>query len=185
MLTRAQADEKVRSLIKNQNLYKHCLAVEAAMREYAQHFNRSEAEIERWGIAGLIHDADWEAYPDKHPNVTLSWLNEVGESDELQNAVASHGFSFNVEAKTLMAKTLRSVDELTGLIVAVALVKGGKLSEVTQESVLKKWGVTGFAKGVKREEIDRGASEIGKTREDHVVIVLRALKGITSQLGFK
>ena len=182
MITRNQIDQKVRELIKNKNLYKHCLAVETAMRAYARHFGIPENEHEKWGIVGLVHDADWEAFPDKHPTVITAWLEEVNAPEDVVNAVAAHGFNFGIPAKTLMAKTIRAVDELTGLIVAVSLVKGGKITDVTPESVLKKWNVTGFARGVNREDIDRGAEAIGINRFDHVRIVLKAMQGITREL---
>lgn len=184
MITRSQAWQEVNELIENQNLVKHCLAVEAAMRAYADHFQVPEAERQNWAVAGLIHDADWEKYPDQHPNMIIEWLKENGADPSVVNAVASHGFEFDVEPQTLMAKTLRAVDELTGLIVAVTLVRESKkLADVTVESVRKKWGTTGFAKGVKREDIERGAVEIGVELDDHIATVLKAMQETADELG--
>src|SRR4030067_974145 len=140
MITRDQAWQKVQELMANQNLIKHTLAVEAAMKAYAEHFGVPKAEREMWQVAALLHDADYEKYPERHPQVTIDWLKEQNAPEEVINAVASHGFNFEVEAKTLMAKTLRAVDELTGLIVAVALVRPSrKLADVDAAAGLKKW----------------------------------------------
>lgn len=184
MISRNQAFGKLQSLVSNKNLIKHCLAVEAAMLAYADYFNvQNKKEREKWAIAGLIHDADWERYPDKHPQIIVNWLKEEGAPGDLVNAVASHGFEFGIEAKTLMAKVLRAVDELTGLIVAVALVKGRSLDRVSVKSVLKKWKDKRFAGGVKREDIEKGAKEIGVSLEKHIEIVLEGMKRIKSDLG--
>ncbi len=184
MITREVAFQKVDELISNPNLIKHCLAVEAAMNAYADYFKVSTAEKEEWAIAGLLHDADWERFPTEHPQIITQWLQEQNENEDLQNAIAAHGFNFNVEAKTLMAKTLRAVDELTGLVVAVTLVRASKkLADVDVESVLKKWHVAGFAKGVNRDDIEKGAAEIGVPLTEHIQIVLKAMQDISGDLG--
>lgn len=184
MITRSQATDKVNELISNNNLKKHCYAVEAAMGAYADYFKVSPDEKEQWMLAGLLHDADWEKYPDQHPQVVIKWLQEQGASDDFINAIAAHGFNFNIEAQTLMAKTLRAVDELTGLIVAIALVRESKkLADVTVESIVKKWKTTGFAKGVNRSDIERGAQEINMSLNEHINIVLTTMQAIASRLG--
>lgn len=183
MITRDQAWKKLNQMIKNQNLIKHCLAVEAAMVAYTEHFKISDSEEEKWAIAGLIHDADWEKYPDQHPHVIIQWLREQQADENLINAIAAHGFNFNIEANSLMAKTLRAVDELTGLIVAVALVKDKKLANVAVESVKNKWTKKEFARGVKREDIARGAAEIGVPLDTHIEIVLQAMQRSAKELG--
>lgn len=183
MITRSQAFSKVTTLIKNQNLVKHCLGVEAAMLGYATYFHISQEQQEMWAVAGLIHDADWEKFPDKHPKVVAQWVVDNGGGEDLVNAIEAHGFEFGIAPKTLMAKTLRAVDELTGLIVAVALVKDKQLKNVTIESIRKKWGTTGFAKGVKRTDIEKGAEEIGVPLEQHIEIVLSAMRAVAPSLG--
>jgi putative nucleotidyltransferase with HDIG domain len=184
MLSREEAWKKINELINNPNLIKHCLAVEAGMAAYADYFKVSGEEKEKWQVAGLLHDADYEKYPDKHPKVILEWLEEKGVGEDLINAVASHGFGFDVEPKTLMAKVLRAVDELTGLIVAVALVRESKkIADVRVKSVLRKWKDKSFAAGVKREDIERGAEDIGVDLQEHIAIVLQAMQGISDQLG--
>lgn len=170
--------------VSNPNLVKHCLAVEAAMMAYADYFQVDLNEKEKWAIAGLIHDADWEKYPDQHPQVVVQWLRDNRVPDDLINAVEAHGFEFGVEPGSLMARVLRAVDELTGLIVAVALVRENKkLSEVTVDSVMKKWHARAFAKGVNRADIERGAREIEMPLEEHVELVLEAMQNISDGLG--
>ena len=97
MVTRKLAWEKVNDLIGNKNLVKHCLAVEAAMLAYADYFKIPEKDKEMWSVAGLIHDADWEKYPEEHPQVIINWLKEQDADKDLINAVAAHGFEFEVE----------------------------------------------------------------------------------------
>ncbi len=182
MITRDQAYSKLIELISNPNLIKHCLAVEAAMLGYAQHFNIPQEEHESWAIAGLIHDADWEAHPDEHPKVISSWLMAQNVAPQIINAVEAHGFAFNVEPESLMARTLRAVDELTGLITAVAMVKGKSLAAVTVESVLKKWPEKKFAAGASREDIERGAKELDIPLDQHIQIVLSSMQKISDTL---
>lgn len=184
MITRDKAFQKAQELIKNKNLVKHCLAVEAAMLAYAEKFNIDERDKEKWAVAGIIHDADYEKHPNKHPLIIVQWLREENAGEVLVNAVEAHGFEFDIPAKTQMAKTLRAVDELTGLIVAVALVRDSKkLADVTADSVLKKWNAKAFAKGVKREDIEKGAKEINMPLKEHIQIVLSAMQKISDQLG--
>jgi len=184
MLSREQAYQKLIELVSNQNLIRHCLGVEAAMLEYAKKFNiTDQKELEKWAVAGLIHDADWQAYPDKHPKVILEWLKEQGASEDIINAVASHGPDFGVEPKILMAKTLRAVDEVTGFIVAVALIKGKDLENVTVESITKKWKKKDFARGVDRAFVEQSIKDLGVELTDHFETVLTAMKKIKTKLG--
>ena len=183
MITRKQAWEKLNELIENQNLIKHCLAVEAAMHTYAEYFKIPEVEHELWRIAGLLHDADWEKNPEKHPQIIAQWLKEQQAPEDLINAIEAHGFEFGVEPKAIMAKTIRAVDELTGLIVAVALIKDRKLSNVTVESIKNKWNTKAFARGVKRADITRGAQELDIPLDQHIKIVLTAMQNNAEVLG--
>ena len=183
MVSRHLAWEKLNQMLDNANLVKHCLAVEAAMLAYAQYFDVPETEQEQWAVAGLIHDADWEKYPDQHPQVILKWLEQQQAGDQVINAVAAHGADFGVEPKSLMAKSLRAVDELTGLITAVALVKGRDLSQVTVSSVKKKWGKKDFARGVNRLEIEQATQSLGVGLDQHIELVLSAMQQIAGQLG--
>ncbi|NOY15256.1 MAG: HD domain-containing protein [bacterium] len=182
-MTYDQAKQKLYEMMDNPNLIKHCLAVEAAMLAYADYFEVSKPAKTKWAIAGLLHDADYQKYPDKHPAVIVDWLKKQNADPDLVNAVAAHGYQFGVAPETLMAEVLRAVDELTGLIIAVALVKGKKLDNVRVESVLKKIKDKAFARGVNRQDIKRGAQDLNMSLEDHIQHVLVALQKISDKLG--
>lgn len=187
-MNRQEALDLVREQTKNENLVKHMRAVEAAMRAYARKYDEDE---EKWGVVGLLHDFDYERYPNPehhphegHPSWGVRLLREKGYPEEVCRAILSHADYTGVPRDSLMAKTLYACDELTGLIVAVALVRPSKkLAEVTVESVLKKWNDRSFARGVKREDIERGAEELGVPLEEHIETVLEAMKDIAHELG--
>lgn len=181
MVNRNVALEKINEWIENPNLKKHCLAVEAAMIGYAEKFGVEEKE--KWSVAGLIHDADYQKWPKDHPNRILRWLEENGAEEDLINAVASHGVNLGIAPQSQMAKVLRSVDELTGLVIAVALVRPSKsLSEVTLEAVKGKWNKKEFARGVNRKEIEIATKELGIDLDEHIQTVLSALQKISKEL---
>ena len=164
-------------------LRKHALAVEAAMRAYARLLEGNE---ELWGATGLIHDFDYEKHPTpaEHPFIGCQILESRGYPPEMIEAILGHATYSGTPRVTPMAKALFAVDELCGLVTATALVQPNKrLSEVTVESVLKKMRSKGFARGVNREDIDRGASELGVPLEEHVAVVLVALQGVSESLG--
>jgi putative nucleotidyltransferase with HDIG domain len=182
-MTRQDAWALLTEFTKNPNLIKHALAVEAAMKAYARKFGEDE---EKWGIVGLIHDFDYEQHPtlEEHPFAGAKILEERGWPKDIIKAVLAHADHTGVKRESLMEKALYAVDELTGLIVAVALVRPTKsILDVTVESVKKKWKEKSFAAGVKREDIERGAQELGVPLDEHISIVLEAMKGIASELG--
>ncbi len=187
-MTRSEALALVREYTKNENLIKHMLAVEAAMRAYARKFNADE---ESWGLAGLLHDFDYERYPNEehhptqgHPSVGVQILRERGVSEEICQAILGHASYTGVPRTSLMAKALFACDELTGLIVATALVRPGKsLAEVDLSAVKKKWKDKAFARGVNREEIAQGAQELGVPLDEHIDFVIKAMQGIAPLLG--
>jgi len=187
-LNREAALRLVREHTKNENLIKHMLAVEAAMRAYARKYGEDE---EKWGIVGLLHDFDYEKFPNQehhptegHPSWGVQLLREKGYPDDVCEAILAHADYTGVPRESLMAKALYACDELTGLIVAVALVRPNKkISEVTVESVLKKWNDKSFARGVSREDIERGAQELGVPLDGHIQTVLEAMQGIAEELG--
>lgn len=180
-MDREEALSLLREYTKNVNLVKHGLAVEAAMRAYARKFGEDE---EKWGIAGLLHDLDYEQFPDEHPLKGVEILEGRGAPFDLVHAVKAHADRTGVPRETKLDKALYAVDELTGLIVAVALVRPSKsLSEVTVESVKKKWGAKAFAKGVDRAAIKKGAEELGVELDEHIDLVIRAMQGIADDLG--
>jgi putative nucleotidyltransferase with HDIG domain len=170
---------------KNENLVKHGLAVEAAMRAYAHRFGVDE---EKWGITGLIHDFDYEQHPtaEEHPAWGANLLEELGWPEDIVYAVRAHGDHLELPRKSLMDKTLYAVDELTGLIVAVALVRPSKsIMDVKLKSVKKKWKDKAFARGVHREDIERGAEDLGVDLNEHIATVLSAMQDIADDLGLR
>lgn len=198
-MTRKQALDLLHEHMKNVNLRRHCYAVEAVMRALARHFStkgetasgRKEDE-DTWGIAGLIHDADYEKTRDKdpknnHTKEVLRWLKELEVKTDIYDAVAAHAWGYvdgAPEPRTKMQWALYCCDELTGLIVAVALVKPDKrLSSVSVESVTKKWNQKAFAAGVDREQIENCKSRLGIPLDVFIKIALEAMQGISSDLG--
>lgn len=181
---RDKALELVNQYTTNKNLIKHMLAVEAAMRAYAKKFNEDE---ELWGAVGLVHDFDYEKMEEKHPS---EWgyaiLRENGAGEDVIQAIIGHAERTNPASRpTNMAKSLFASDELTGLVVAVALMRPGQLSETDIAAVQKKMKDKGFARGVNREDIIAGASELGVSLEEHIQIVLDAMKSIKGELGLR
>lgn len=187
-LERSNALRLVEEHTTNRNLIKHMLAVEAAMRAYARKFNEDE---EKWAITGLLHDFDYEKYPNRdhkpnedHPTWGVQMLRELGYPGDLCLAILGHAAYTGTSRETLMARALFACDELTGLIVAVALVRPSKkLADVTPEAVKKKWTDKTFAKGVSREDIEKGAAELGVPLKEHIETVLKAMQGIKEELG--
>ncbi|GBC97974.1 hypothetical protein HRbin17_00469 [bacterium HR17] len=182
-MTRDEAWQLVCEWIQNENLRKHLLAVEAAMRFYARQFGEDE---ERWGLVGLLHDLDYERCPEppEHPQRGAQFLREKGLPDDMVRAILAHADWTGVPRDTLMAKALFACDELTGFIVACALVMPNKkLSEVRVDTVLRKMKDKSFARKVSREDIARGAEELGIPLEAHIANVLAALAAIADQLG--
>ncbi len=186
MPDRQDAWDLVCEYTQNINLRRHMLAVEAAMRAYARRFGEDE---ELWGFVGLIHDFDYERYPDVatdgHPNTGAPILRERGYDETVVRAVLSHATEVTgVERQTRMEHALYAVDELTGLITAVALVRPSKdIRDVKVKSVKKKWKDKAFAAGVHREDIEAGAAALGVDLWEHVGVVLEAMQGIAGELG--
>ena len=185
-MKREDAWELVTEFTTNENLVRHMLAVEAAMRAYARKYGEDE---ELWGIVGLIHDFDYEQNPDLsvegHPLTGARVLRERGWPEEVVKAVLSHASEYtNVPRETPMEKALYAVDELTGLLVAVALVRPSKsILDVKLKSVRKKWKDRAFAAAVSREEIEQAAASLGVDLEEHIQTVLHAMGGIAPELG--
>jgi putative nucleotidyltransferase with HDIG domain len=172
----------VHQYIKNPNLIKHMLAVEAAMRFYARKFGEDE---EKWGITALLHDFDWEIHPtmEDHPLAGEPILREHGVPKEIIRAVLSHASHTGISRETLMEKALFACDEVTGLITAVALVRPSRaLYDLKPKSVKNKWKDRSFAAGANREEIEQGAAELGIALWDHVANVIEAMNGIAEEL---
>lgn len=180
-MNREQAFELLKEYTKKENLIKHALAVEAAMRKYAEIFGENPDE---WSIVGLLHDFDYEMFPDQHPYKGAEILKERGVSDEWIQAILGHADYTGVKRETKLAKTLFAVDELTGFIVAVALVRPSKkIEDVSVKSVKKKMKDKAFAAAVSRDDIVKGAEEIGVPLDEHIGNVLEAMKSIAPELG--
>lgn len=168
---------------ESENLRKHAFAVESAMRAYARKFGEDE---EKWAIVGLLHDFDYEKFPspDQHPWVGSKILEERGFPEDIRKAILGHADYTGVPRDTLMAKTLYACDELCGFITAVALVRPNKkLEEVTVESVKKKLKDKAFARSVNRNDIYKGAEELGIPLDEHIQFVIDAMKSIADKLG--
>jgi putative nucleotidyltransferase with HDIG domain len=182
-MTRHEAFALLTEYTQKEALIKHALGVEAAMRAYAKKFDEDE---EAWGIVGLIHDFDYEKYPtmEDHPFRGAEILKERGYPEEWIQAILGHGDHTGVPRTTKMAKTLYAVDELSGFITAVAYVRPNKqLAEVEVRSVKKKMKDKAFARQVSRDDIRRGAEELGIELDEHIDFVLEAMKSISDQLG--
>ncbi len=185
MFTRERALEIVREFVKNENLVRHIQAVEAAMRFYARKFGEDE---ESWAVAALLHDFDWEIHPDmdSHPQNGSPLLRERGVPEEIVQHVLSHADHAGVPRNTLLRKALYACDDITGLIVAVALVRPSRsIHDVKVKSVKKKWKNLQFAAGANREEMEKSFSAFGVEPWEHVGNVLEAMQGIAGDLGLE
>lgn len=186
MLSRDQAWTIVTEFTQSESLRRHMLAVEAAMRAYAERFG---GDPETWGVVGLLHDFDYEQYPDVavegHPVVGSKILRERGVPEEVIRAILSHAEEITgVKPESAMEKTLVAVDELTGFIIAVALVRPSKsILDVKLKSVRNKWKDKAFAAPVNRQEIEHAAENLGVPLDEHITIVLDAMKAAAEPLG--
>ena len=183
MSTRQDAWKLLNEYTKSESLIKHARAVEAAMQAYARRFGEDE---QRWGIAGLLHDFDYEQNPDPkdHPRVGAAILEDRGYAQDIIYAIKAHAEHLHLPRKSLMDKTLFAVDELCGFLIAATLVRPGKkIAEVPVKSVKKKLKDKAFARAVNREEIQRGARELGIDLDDHIAFVRDAMAGVAEDLG--
>lgn len=182
-MTREEALALVREYVKNDNLVKHMLAVEAAMRFYAGKFGE---DVKLWALNGLLHDFDWEIHPtlEEHPLAGEPILRQHGVPDEIIRAIMSHADHTGVPRQSRMEKALYACDEVTGLITAVALVRPSRsLLDLEPSSVKKKWKDKAFAAGANREEIQKAAAEFGIELWEHVGNVITAMRSIAPDLG--
>lgn len=186
--TRADALALMHDWTPSQSLRKHMLSVECAMRAYAE---KTGADVEAYGIAGLIHDFDYERYPNdahsadqEHPAEGVRHLRSLGWPEEILDAVMGHAHYTNVPRESAMSKTLFAVDELTGLITACALVKPSKaVADVDVAGVKKKMKDKAFARGVNRDDVIQGAEALGVPLDEHIGVVLAAMKANAEALG--
>lgn len=186
-MTRSEALTLVTSWTTSKNLIKHMLAVESAMGGLAHKFKIEKSKVKIWEIVGLIHDADYEKYPEKHPGELIKILKSKNENVILINAIETHAWKFNGftrEPSTNFEWSLYCSDELTGLIVAVTLIRPTKkIKDVTVEDILKKWNKKDFAKGVDRKNIELCEEKLGIKLPDFIQIVLKSMQSIATELG--
>jgi len=187
MISRERALELLHNKMQSTNLRRHCYAVEVVMKALAKHFKEDD---DKWAVVGLLHDSDYEITkdnPKEHTLMTYNWLKEIGEDDEeILSAILSHNYAHtgNNEPKNKLEWSLYTCDELTGLIVACALVKPDKkLSSVTVNTVINKWNEKSFAAGVDRKQIELCEDKLGIKLNDFVGIALKAMQEIAPELG--
>lgn len=186
--SRAEALALMEAWTASDSLRKHMLAVEAAMRTYAEIYGE---DPERWGLTGLLHDFDYERYPndardpeEEHPSTGVRELRALGYPEDILTAILGHAPYCDVPRESLMAKALFAVDELAGLVTALALVKPSRsLADVEVASVRKKMKDKAFARGVNRADILTGAAELGVDLDAHIGTVLGAMRGVARDLG--
>jgi putative nucleotidyltransferase with HDIG domain len=181
-MNRTEAHELLKEYTKSDALLKHMYAVEAAMRAYARKFGEDE---EIWGIAGLLHDFDYEMYPNApdHPMKGSEILKEKGYSEDVRTAILGHAEYTGVPRGSQMAKVLYACDELCGFIMACSLIRPNKIADLEASSVKKKLKDKGFARNVNRDDITRGVTELGVPLDEHITFVIAAMKSITPELG--
>jgi putative nucleotidyltransferase with HDIG domain len=181
-MNRDEALNLMHEYTKNDALRKHMYSVEAAMRAHAKKFGEDE---ELWAIVGILHDFDYEVYPNApdHPLKGSEILKEKGYPEDVRKAILGHATYTNTPRDTTMAKTLYAVDELCGFITACSLVRPNKIADLEVSSVKKKMKDKAFAKNVSREDILKGAEELGVNLEEHIRFTIDAMKLISAELG--
>ena len=170
---------------KSESLRKHALAVESCMRAYARRFGEDGEDEEKWGVAGLIHDFDYELYPNApdHPLKGSEILKEQGYPEDIRRAILGHADYSGVPRDTLMAKALFASDELAGFITACALVRPDRIQSLEAKSVRKRMKDKAFARSVRREDITQGAEELGVPLDEHIAFCIEAMRAIADALG--
>ena len=181
MPNRNDAIRLLHEWVDNDGLRKHMLAVEASVRHYAK---LRGADPDVWGLAGLLHDLDWEKHPDEHPRVAVEKLRADGYPEEVLHAILAHRSDFTgVEPESDLDKVLVACDELSGLVFAACLVRPNGIDDLEPKSVTKKLKDKTFAAGVSREEVERGVALVGLDRSEHIRHVIEALRSVGSELG--
>jgi predicted hydrolase (HD superfamily) len=181
-LTRDHAWEHLTTWTETDSLRKHARAVEIVMRRAAQHYGGDQADAEQWGIAGMLHDADYEKWPGDHPNRIVAWLRERGE-EEIAHAISAHYTKWNVPYESLLDKALIACDELTGFVVACCLVRPDGVHTLTPKSVVKRLKSKSFAAKVEREEVHAGVELLGVDLREHIEFIIDALRPAADELG--
>ena len=187
--TRGEALALVHEYTRNEKLRKHMYAVEAAMRDYAEKYGK---DVELWGVTGLLHDFDYERWPndarsaeEEHPSTGVAILRERGVSEEICQAILAHAEYTGVPAEDRMAKALRAVDDLTGFLVACALVRPNGITDLAPKSVKKKMKDRSFAAAVDRDAMREACEALGEEMTEHIEFVIGAMRRIADRLGLE
>jgi predicted hydrolase (HD superfamily) len=181
-LTREEAWAHLCEWTKSEALRIHARSVEAVMRAAALRYGAGESDVEAWGLAGLMHDADYDAWPEEHPKRIVAWMEERGER-EVAHAISAHYTKWGVSYDTQLDKALLACDELTGFIGACALVRPEGIATLAPKSVKKKLKHKGFAAGVEREEVNAGFELLGVDPSEHIQFIIDALKPHAEEFG--
>lgn len=179
MISRTQAQSIFDELISTPSLRRHCRTVELVMEAYAKKLGE---DADKWAITGLLHDADYEKYPEEHPNIIVAKLREMGE-EEIAYAISAHYTKWGVSYDHLLDKALLACDELTGFIVACALVRPTKIEGMKPKSVRKKLKDKKFAAKVERDEINAGVEMLGVELSEHIAFIISVLEENKEELG--
>lgn len=169
---------------KTDALRRHARAVEVVMRAAADRYGGGDLDVERFGVAGMLHDADYEAWPEEHPRRIVAWLREKGE-DEVAHAISAHYTKWGVPYETALDKALLACDELTGFIGACCHVRAGGIATLEPKSVLKKLKDKGFAAKVERAEVQAGVGLLGVDLSEHIAFIIAALRPHAVELGLE
>ncbi len=183
--TREEALNLLQKHVTSDALIKHALAVEAVMAHFAEKFGE---DVEKWRVIGLVHDLDYEKYPDEHCHKTREMLEAEDWPEEYIRAIQSHGYGIctDVEPLEKMEKVLYTIDELTGLINATVLLRPSRsILDLTPKSVKKKWKQKGFAAGVNREIIDKGLQMLGMERDEIIAETIKGMQKVAEEIGLK
>lgn len=178
-MTRVEAEKILLSMTKSQSLLRHMRTVELVMEAYAERLGENKEE---WAVAGLLHDADYEAFPDQHPNIIVEQLRQLGE-EKIAHAISAHYTKWNVPYNNSLDKALLACDELTGFIVACCQVRPDGITSLETKSVIKKLKDKGFAAKVDREEVYKGAELMGIDLAEHITFIIEVLRKNKAELG--
>jgi predicted hydrolase (HD superfamily) len=184
MLTRERGWELLCEWTPSEALQRHARAVEIAMRAAAERYGRGAEDVEAWGLAGMLHDADYDRWPEEHPARIVAWLEEAGEP-AIAHAISAHYTRWGVPYESWLDRALLACDELTGFIVACCLVRPEGVATLSQKSVRKKLKDKGFAAKVERAEVEAGARLLGVELSEHVEFLIEALRPHARELGIE
>ncbi len=182
-LSRDQAWELLCEWTPGEALRRHARAVEEVMIAAASHYGPGPSAAAEWGLAGLLHDADYESWPDEHPQRIVAWLRERGDCEPIAHAISAHYTAWGVSYDSLLDKALLACDELTGFIGACCHVRPGGIAELTSKSVVKKLKNKGFAAKVERPEVHKGVALLEVELRPHIEFVIDALRPHGKELG--